>query len=236
MSKKKISKHDKAVLEAGKILPSKGYNVRADHVSKQEREKNGFKPALKLVAPPLLLSAFVPTKAIFSRKCALNPNWKKPDLAVTRDGFTYVLDVIGTNSPITMAARKFETVIANITNYEKHKIVGMAFIDISNNSENGKTDNDKKKKNNDLQEKFERLRKTFNLLFEKSSHGEYPKWFWDVKSLFSSKSCQGIYGKIRWNKVLVITYGKGNWKKTLCRHVEDTLNAKRKSLLAKKQT
>jgi hypothetical protein len=106
MSEKKISKHDKVVLETGEFLSSKnGYNIYADrrHIGKEKWEGNGFKPPLELVAPCWLLSAFIPTKAIFSGKFALlDPDWKTPDLAVKRGDYTYVLDVLGKKIPLLL--------------------------------------------------------------------------------------------------------------------------------------
>jgi hypothetical protein len=118
-----------------------------------------------------------------------------------------------------MMARKFETFIANC---EDHKIVGMAFIEIPS-------------KYAGKEKEFGRLQKTFKLLFGESIDDKYPKWFRDVKSLFSNKSCQDIYGEIQWNKVSVINcVDDADWKETLCQRVDDALNAK--ILLTEKQT
>jgi hypothetical protein len=175
-----------------------------------------FAPAFDpLNVPELFLSALVPSQTVFTSAIGLNnPDWGKPDLAVTQDGFAYLLDVFGDNDSDCSVARKIETVIVNAA---ARKIVGLALI-----AKGVRKPYEKKKADQ------RRLRRTFHALFGP------PTDSWDeenkcryLKILFARDPFRSEYGDICWDRVLELTYTEDNkWVVPLRAHISAALTSK----------
>ncbi len=242
MGETKPKNHNTVVLEVGQaLLKSKGLDtVQADHMNKCARAKHGFKRKLVLrVKPPEVLAPFVPTLALFYPRLVFpNCDWKTPDLAVKRNGLTYVLEVYNARDNYTSVARKIERVIANS---KKHNIVGMAVIEkgapYTSKAEQYRSEEEQKKAEKKEQRKankakkaadqLERVRGTFHRLFGEPRDALCPdKCRTYLEPLFLHPAVRALYGKINWDAVLEMSIKDNNWAKTLCKHVDAAFKAK----------
>lgn len=204
-----INDHDDIVLKVGQDIEEFG-TVHAD-IDSAYVGRHAFESQMVLpVMPEYLLSAFIPTQAIFSKRVAFpNPDWKEPDLAVKQGRFVYVLDVHDANDNFTSVARKIETVVANAM---PSRIVGMALV--------SKT----KRKTTPYVGKLaelNRLRSTFHLLFGKSStNSDTDDCRTYLKELFSHKSFRHVHGTVRWDRILSLDVTQPDWSERLHKHID----------------
>jgi hypothetical protein len=185
--------------------------VRADLPATYAGQHNFASKFVLPEVPREVLSALVPTKAVFTTRVVLgNLDWREPDLAVEKDTFRYVLDVFDDNDTNTTVSRKIETVIANSA---KCNIVGVAIIAKGiNRPHSGKV------------REVTRLHETFQQLFGGPTGG----WSEDVnlgylQALVAMDCCRRKYGEVLWDRVLQLSVADTGWEKKLCDHVKATL-------------
>jgi hypothetical protein len=209
-----MSPHDDVVLQVGKAVQGLG-TVCAD-LDHSYVGKHDFAPKFVLSEIPReTLSAFVPTKAIFTHRVVLtNPDWREPDLVVERDGFRYVLDIFDDNDTNTSVSRKVETVVANSARWN---IVGIAMIAKGiNKPYKGKV------------KEVMRLHETFQRLFGGPASG----WKEDVnlgylQALFEAGFFRKKYGGVLWDRVLQLNVvADTGWESRLSDHVQAALTSR----------
>jgi hypothetical protein len=215
MCKSKLDQktHDDHVLEIAQMLKDADLGYVCAHLRGNHGPTLGFGTTQALKTPDHVLASFVPTAALFSCMAVFsNLGWKKPDLTVTHNDFTYVLDVSGANSTYISVAHKIETVIANAA---KRRIVGLAIVEMANPTKASK----------EQVAKLKRLRSSFHLLFGYPTESTCPeKSRTYLEPLFSHPDIRPLCGAIHWDAVLEISVADSGWADTLCQHVKDALD------------
>ena len=203
--------HDDVVLEVGLSLTSLG-RVHADIDGAYMKDHEFAAKFVGLEPPDLLVSVYVPTQAVFAPRPALsNPDWREPDIAVTKDGRTYLLDVFDSNDSFPSVARKIETGIANAG---RHDIAGFALVEKGAPPYRGRAKN------------LERLRRTFEVVVAAPSAGRPGD---DVRCylepLLDIPAVRERYGTVDWNRTIIVSTGDPRWRALLVDHAAQALAA-----------